>query len=141
VRSLRSLCLTGAPQASPPYGPGYRRNFPKLSSKIAEIQHKGTLDLYSAFKSRSQDKTSELVLGGGHVPVPVTETWPTSQVLHGSGDVLANLEAGVKEQVTSTAAGVMAQVKGAAEATIKEVKGTAQAKMEEVQGKAEGFAQ
>ena len=46
--------------ASPPYGPDYRKQFPKLAAKVAEIQHKGTTDLYSAFKSRSADNTSEM---------------------------------------------------------------------------------
>jgi hypothetical protein len=43
-----------------PYGPSYREHFADLSTRIAAIQHKGTIDLYSAFKTRSQDKTTEM---------------------------------------------------------------------------------
>lgn len=46
-----------------PYAGGYRAAFPLLCQTVTTIQHKGTSELYAAFKSRSQDKTSEMNLG------------------------------------------------------------------------------
>jgi len=73
----------------PPYSDNYRASFVQLTETVTTIQHKGTSDLYAAFKSRSQDKTAELNLGAAAgAAVSATGAASTELKLGGGGGAL-----------------------------------------------------
>ena len=107
---------------SKPYGPDYRKNFPRLSAKVAEIQHKGTTDLYSAFASNSADKTSEMGAG----PPPRVDETPAESEATGAGKkaggFMASMKQGFEDQLESGMVAVKSRVVDEVDSVLDEVR-------------------
>ena len=93
-----------------PYSDNYRGHFPKLSMTVAEIQHKGTSELYAAFKSRSQDKTSEMQIDVSKLG-PIAEA---RKALEGAIDSVADDALEMVDDAKGAAKGAIGGASGAA---------------------------